>query len=107
MKPNRESSRIVKDSARRMIAKSKAFVLVTINVDNQLETTREIRALQYFDDLDPLRQQFLKMCDNLQGGSIIVNGLHKKYMDVKEQAKKVEEAKVKRSEELSNVPSKE
>lgn len=100
MKPNRDSARIVKNSARRMIAKSKAFVLITIDKDNNLSTTREIRALQHFPEDDPLRQEFLKMCDNLQGGSIIVNGKHKKYLEIIEQAEKAEAFKKSRSEEL-------
>ena len=100
---NRESSRVLKSSAKRTIAKCKAFVLVTINTENQLETTREIRGLQHVAAEDPLRVEFLKMCDNLQGGSVIVNGKHKKYMDVIEQAKRVQEAKEKRSEELKGA----
>ena len=83
-----------------MIAKSKAFVLVTISKDDQLDTTREIRGLQNFEEEDPLRKEFLKMCENLQGGSIIVNGRHKRYIDVVDQAKRASEFKKTRSEEL-------
>jgi hypothetical protein len=100
MKINRDSARALRSSAKRMIAKCKAFVLITIDKENNLSTTREIRGLQHFPAEDPLRVEFLKMCDNLQGGSIIVNGKHKKYLDVKDQARRAEEFKAARSEEL-------
>ena len=100
MKSNRESSRILNDSARRMISKCKAFVLVTINKDNQIETTREIRGLAHLHPEDPLREEFLKMCSNLETGSVIVNGRHIRYLAIQEQEKKAEMFKKTRSEEL-------
>ena len=100
MKPNRESSRILKGSARSMIAKCKAFVLVTINKDDALETTREIRGLIHLLPEDPLREEFLKMCANLETGSVIVNGRHIKYLEKIEQSKRAELFKKTRSEEL-------
>ena len=83
-----------------MIAKSKAFVLVTINKDNQIETTREIRGLAHLHPEDPLREEFLKMCANLETGSVIVNGRHIKYLEKIEQAKRAELFKKTRPEEL-------
>ena len=83
-----------------MISKCKAFVLVTINKDNQIEMTREIRGLWNIHPEDPLREEFLKMCSNLETGSVIVNGRHIKYLEKIEQAKRAELFKKTRSEEL-------